>query len=136
MEKHLQICPSFFSETLMEAQTCSHCGSDMATHSAQDYAVKLIGALKHPLLVVRMRAIIALGWRSQEADAPHLLPITLRCSTNVVEGTAVVESLSRLCVEGRHALMEIAKQHRAHAVRESVFHYFYIYSSDEGEFLA
>jgi len=106
----------------MEALTCSHCGSNMATYSAQNYAVKLIGALNHPLSEVRMRAIIALGWRSQEEAASHLLALTLRHPTDVVEGIAVVESLSRLGVEGRHALMEIAKQHRAHAVRESAIH--------------
>lgn len=119
MEKPLQVCPLCFSEIPVNAQICPHCGSDTVRHSGLDYATKLIGALKHPISEVRMRAIIALGWRSQTDSVPQLLALAFSHPADVVEGIAVVESLSRMGGEGRHALTVLANQHRAHAVREA-----------------
>jgi HEAT repeat protein len=103
----------------MEVQVCPDCGADIAALSARDYADKLIAALHQPLADVRMRVIIALGWRGEARAAQPLLELTLRHPVDVVEGLAVVESLKKLGTEGRIALSDLAQRHPAHAVREA-----------------
>ena len=119
MEGLQQICLRCFYLIPVEAQTCPRCGADLAAFSARDYADKLIAALDHPLSEVRMRAIIALGWRGEKRAAQSLLDLALRHSVDVVEGLAVLESLTRMGIEGRIAMAGLAQRHRAHAVREA-----------------
>lgn len=84
-----------------------------------DYGDKLIGALKHPLAEVRMRAIITLGWRGDGRAALPLLEIALSHPVDVVEGLAIVESLAGLGLSGQTALAALVERHPAHAVREA-----------------
>ena len=119
MEGPQQICLRCFYLIPVEAQTCPRCGADLAAFSARDYADKLIDALDHPLSEVRMRAIIALGWRGEERAAQPLLDLALRHPVDVVEGLAVLESLARMGIEGRITLVALAERHQAHAVRET-----------------
>lgn len=119
MKNPQQICLACFHLIPVEAQTCPRCGADLTAFSAQNYADKLIAALDHPLSEVRIRAIIALGWRGEERAAQPLLDLALRHPVDVVEGLAVLESLSGMGVEGRIAMAELAQRHRAHAVREA-----------------
>lgn len=84
-----QICLRCFHLIPVEAQTCPRCGADLTAFSAQNYADKLIAALDHPLSEVRIRAIIALGWRGEERAAQPLLDLALRHPVDVVEGLAV-----------------------------------------------
>lgn len=119
MKELQQICLACFHLIPVEAQTCPHCGADLTAFSARDYADKLIAALDHPLSEVRMRAIIALGWRGEERAAQPLLDLALRHPVDVVEGLAVLESLARMGIEGRIAIAGLAQRHRAHAVREA-----------------
>lgn len=92
---------------------------DLAVLSARNYREKLIHALEHPLADVRMRAVIALGWRGEACAARPLLELALRDPVDVVEGLAVVESLVTLNDGGHVALKELAARHPAHAVREA-----------------
>lgn len=119
MEGLQQICLACFHLIPVEAQTCPRCGADLAAFSAREYADKLIAALDHPLSEVRMRAIIALGWRGEERAAQPLLDLALRHPVDVVEGLAVLESLARMGIEGRIAMVALAERHPAHAVRET-----------------
>ncbi|BBP04925.1 hypothetical protein TPL01_26460 [Sulfuriferula plumbiphila] len=119
MEGLQQICLRCFHLIPAETQTCPHCGADLAAFAARDYADKLIAALGHSLSEVRMRAIIALGWRGEGRAAQPLLELALRHPVDVVEGLAVVKSLAGMGVEGRIALVALAERHQAHAVRET-----------------
>jgi len=114
-----QICLACFHLIPVEAQTCPHCGTDLTAFSARDYADKLIAALGHPLSEVRIRAIIALGWRGEERAVQPLLDLALRHPVDIVEGLAVLESLARMGIEGRIAIAGLAQRHPAHAVREA-----------------
>jgi len=119
VEDPQQICLACFHLISAAAQTCPYCGADLAAFSARDYVDKLIAALAHPLSEVRMRAIIALGWRGEVHAAQPLLDLALRHPVDVVEGLAVLDSLARMGVEGRGAMAALAERHRAHAVREA-----------------
>lgn len=114
-----QICAACFHLAPADARTCPACGADLATQSARDYRDKLLTALHHPLADVRMRAIIALGWRGEAASAEPLARCALRHPTDVVEGLEVVDSLARIRDAGaaRRALHALQAQHPAHAVR-------------------
>ena len=119
MSEARQICLACFRLILAGASTCPVCGVDLAPFSTRDYREKLIHALMHPLADVRMRAIIALGWRGEACAAHPLFELALRHPVDVVEGLAIVESLARLSDAGRVMLKELAERHPAHAVREA-----------------
>jgi HEAT repeat protein len=114
-----QFCAACFHLVPADATACPACGADLAALSARDYQDKLLAALHHPLSEVRMRAIIALGWRGEALAAEPLVRCALRHPTDVVEGLQVVESLARLRDAGvaRQALHTLQAQHPAHAVR-------------------
>lgn len=116
---HEIYCLNCFSMIPVEAKTCPTCGESIANLSAQSYREKLLHGLCHPLSEVRMRAIIALGWRGEDSAAQPLLELALRHPVDVVEGLAVVKSLARMGREGRIAMVALAERHRAHAVREA-----------------
>lgn len=119
MENRQQICQSCFQLISVEAQICPNCGADIEALSARDYADKLIAALHHPLADVRIRAIIALGWRGEANAVRPLLELAFRHPVDVVEGLSVVESLKNLGADGRIALSDIAWRHLARPLRKA-----------------
>ncbi len=114
-------CPGCFAQIEAAAERCLACGLDLQRLSARDYRAKLLAALHHPLSEVRMRAIIALGWRGEADAAQPLAECALRHPTDVVEGLQIVESLAGLrdtpAREG--ALRTLAATHPARAVRSA-----------------
>jgi hypothetical protein len=116
-----QICLAFFHLIPVEAQNCPHCGADLAAFSARDYREKLLHALFHPLADVRLRAIIALGWRSEQEAADALAACALRHPSDVVEGLEIINSLDQMkdVVTRQTALSTLKARHPAHAVRET-----------------
>lgn len=119
MAEAQQICPACFRLIPAETGVCPACGADLLALSARDYRDKLHAALKHPLAEVRMRVILALGWRGEPEAAEPLATCTLRHPVDVVEGLAVVDALAQLGEAGRAALQRLAHTHPAHAVREA-----------------
>ena len=87
--------------------------------SVRVYRDKLLAALNHPLADVRLRAIIALGWRGEGETAQALAQCALHHPVDVVEGLQVIESLRgmRDTAARRSALRILAERHPARAVR-------------------
>ncbi len=112
-------CLGCFALIPAEARVCPCCGADQARLEARDYRAKLLHALLHPLSEVRMRAIIALGWRGEADTAEALVNCAMRHPLDVVQGLEIVRSLSR--IESRNPglgmLARLSKSHPAHAVR-------------------
>lgn len=117
MTEPKQVCLACFRLAPAQGASCPACGADLAAFSARDYRDKLLHALEHPLADVRMRAIIACGWRGEACAAQPLYELALRHPVDVVEGLAVVESLRALGDPGRAMLEELAAKHPARAVR-------------------
>jgi len=115
MDEPQQICPECYRLIPLALVRCPDCGADLASFSAQQYRDKLIAALEHPLSEVRMRAIIALGWRRERAAAEALAACALRHPADVIEGLEVVSSLAKIGV--RIELAALSRMHPAHAVR-------------------
>ena len=115
-----QICLACFHLIPADEQVCSQCGADLVAYSAQSYRARLKLALLHPLADVRMRAVIALGWRAEPEAADDLVACALRHPSDVVEGLEIVNSLVQICNEDvrRIALSDLQARHPAHAVRE------------------
>ena len=120
MTEHPGFCTSCFSPLVQEANICPACGARLEDLSRRDYQKKLIHALLHPLSEVRMRAIIALGWRGESEAAEELASCALRHPSDVVEGLEIINSLVQMKnVEVRQAaLSALQAHHPAHAVRE------------------
>lgn len=114
-------CPECFALIAAEADACPACGLDLGRLSARDYRDKLIAALHHPLADVRMRVIIAFGWRGESEAAQPLVERALRHATDVVQGLQVVESLRELrdAEACERALRILATSHAARAVRSA-----------------
>jgi HEAT repeat protein len=102
-----------------EAEVCPACGQRPADLTAKAYRDKLLHALHHPLSEVRMRAIIALGWRAKPQVAQDLVDCALRNPKDVVEALEIVKSLQSLPAGQRRdmALRELHERHPAVAVR-------------------
>ena len=120
MTEHPGFCISCFAPLAQEEDTCPVCGARMQDISSSDYQKKLIHALLHPLADVRMRAIIALGWRGESEAAEELAACALRHPRDVVEGLEIINSLVQMknvevC---QAALSALQVHHPAHAVRE------------------
>jgi hypothetical protein len=116
-----QICPACFKLIPADALNCPACGADIVALSARNYREKLIAALQHPLAEVRMRAIIALGWRGETEAAEPLVACALRHPVDVVEGLEIVHSLASIYQPrvSQELLARLVMEHPAHAVRES-----------------
>lgn len=116
MAEARQYCMRCFALFGADAARCPACGAEAARFTAQAYGEKLLAALGHPLAEVRMRAIIAIGLRSDTEMAAALVACALRHPADIVQGLEIVRSLSRLD-SGRAALRQLAGAHPAHAVR-------------------
>ena len=119
MAETQQICPACFRLIPAEAGVCPACGADLLALSTRDYRDKLHAALDHPLAEVRMRVILALGWRGESQEAEPLAACALRHPIDVVEGLAVVQALAQLGEAGHAVLQRLVHTHPAHAVREA-----------------
>ena len=120
MSEHPGFCLACFVPLPAEADTCPVCGARMVELSERNYREKLVHALLHPLADIRMRAIIALGWRGEPETADALVACALRHPVDVVQGLEIVNSLDRMkdAVIRNTALNAVQAQHPAHAVRE------------------
>lgn len=114
-------CLHCFALIARDAHRCPACGGSVSEMSERAYGEKLLRALDHPLAEVRMRAIIALGKRSESDTAEALVACALRHPSDVVEGLEIVRSLSRLNAgrPSRAALRQIADIHPASAVKKA-----------------
>ena len=120
MNEHPGFCLACFMPLAQEADTCPVCGARMAELSERSYREKLVHALLHPLADIRMRAIIALGWRGEPETAEALVACALRHPLDVVQGLEIVNSLEQM-KDGavrQATLSTVQAQHPAHAVRE------------------
>jgi len=119
VERGAQICPSCYRVIALSARRCPRCGADLAALSQRDYPEKLIAALEHPLDDVRMRAILAIGWRRDASAAQALVDCALRHPRDVVQALAVVGSLARLepRATASTALNRLADSHPARAIQ-------------------
>jgi hypothetical protein len=120
MKEHPGFCLACFIPLAQEADTCPVCGARMAELSERSYREKLVHALLHPLADIRMRAIIALGWRGESEAADELAACALRHPSDVVEGLEIINSLVQMKNAGMRqtALTALQSRHPAHAVRE------------------
>lgn len=113
-------CPACFARIDADAATCPVCGRDLARLSEREHRDKLLAALDHPLADVRLRAIIALGWRGEGETALALVWCALRHPVDVVEGLQVIESLRNIhdMAARQSAVQLLAERHPARVVRE------------------
>ncbi len=121
MNEHPGFCLSCFMPLSQEADACPVCGASMAELSGRHYQEKLVHALLHPLADIRMRSIIALGWRAEPETADALVACALRHPIDVVQNLEILRSLDRMKDETirKTALSTLQARHPAHAVRES-----------------
>jgi len=91
--RKLAFCPKCYAEIPLNAEICPHCRTSLKDWQEKTYADRLIAALGHPLSEVRMRAIIALGWRAERGAGKPLADCTLRHPIDVIEGREIVNSL-------------------------------------------
>jgi HEAT repeat protein len=120
MNEHPGFCPACFMPLSQEADVCPACGARMAELSERSYREKLVHALLHPLADIRMRAIIALGWRGEPETAEALVACALRHPLDVVQGLEIINSLDQMkdAMVRQATLSIVHAQHPAHAVRE------------------
>jgi len=120
MNEHPGFCLACFIPLAQEADTCPVCGARMAELSERSYREKLVHALLHPLADIRMRAIIALGWRGEPETAETLVACALRHPLDVVQGLEIVNSLDQMkdAMVRQATLSIVQAQYPAHAVRE------------------
>lgn len=120
MSEHPGFCLACFVPLSQEADTCPACGARMVELSERNYREKLTHALLHPLADIRMRAIIALGWRGEPETAEALVSCALRYPTDVVQGLEIINSLDQMkdAMVRQTALSTVQAHHPAHAVRE------------------
>lgn len=120
MNEHPGFCLACFMPLPQEAETCPVCGARMAELSERNYREKLVHALLHPLADIRMRAIIALGWRGEPETADALVACALNHPLDVVQGLEIINSLEQMkdAMKRQTTLSILQAQHRAHAVRE------------------
>jgi hypothetical protein len=119
--RELAFCPYCYAQIQASEIVCEACGADLENWNARSYAERLIQALGHPLADVRMRAIIALGWRLEKKAERALVECALRHPTDVVEGLEIVEAL-RLIREGStqfEGLRILERDHSASSVRQA-----------------
>lgn len=114
-------CPGCFALIEAGSDRCPVCGIDIGSLSARDFRDKLLAALDHPLADVRLRAIIALGWRDEGLTAEALARCALRHPTDVVEGLQVIDSLRAIhdTHERERALRMLAAGHPSRVVRSA-----------------
>lgn len=112
-------CPVCASPIAGSAANCARCSAAIDAWDFQSFVDKLIGALRHPLADIRMRAIIVLGRRRERAAEGPLAKCALDHPSDVVQGLAVVQSLHSICANGQasQALERLAAEHPARAVR-------------------
>jgi hypothetical protein len=117
--EHPSYCPSCLALVDTGAPVCPVCGNDLTHLSQRKYRDKLLAALNHPLADVRLRAIIALGWRGEGEAALALAQCALHHPVDIIEGLQVVESLHDIRDKDarRAALRMLAERHPARAVR-------------------
>lgn len=120
MSEHPGFCLACFMPLPQEADTCPVCGARMAELSERNYREKLVHALLHPLADIRMRAIIALGWRGEPETAEVLVECALHHPLDVVQALEIVNSLDQMkdAAIRKTSLNALQAQHPAHAVRE------------------
>ncbi len=117
--RQLAFCPNCYARILIDAAICPHCRATLSDWQEKTYPDRLIDALGYPLSEVRMRAIIALGWRKERTAEKPLVDCALRHPIDVIEGLEIVNSLNLIRDSGSDdtALRFLSLHHAARAVR-------------------
>ena len=117
--RELAFCQNCYARIPIDAAICPHCHTSLRDWQEKTYADCLIDALQHPLSEVRMRAIIALGWRGECVAEKPLVDCALRHPIDVIEGLEIVNSLCLIRDSGSDdtALRHLSLYHAARAVR-------------------
>jgi len=117
----LVFCPHCFHRVPDDAEHCPDCGAAFGDEERRSFATRLIDALYHPLSEVRMRVIIALGWRRQRDAADALVACARRNPLDVTEGLRIVESLRQMFESeaGNPGLERLAARHPSAIIREA-----------------
>jgi HEAT repeat protein len=117
--RQLAFCPNCYARIPVDAAICPHCRATLNDWQEKAYPDRLIDALGHPLSEVRMRAIIALGWRKERTAEKPLVDCALRHPIDVIEGLEIVNSLNLIRDSGSDdtALRFLSLHHAARAVR-------------------
>lgn len=121
MDKQQHYCPICAEPVASDAIICPRCGSNIQEWEHKTYTEKLIQALKHPLADIRMRAIIVLGMRRDQAAEQALVDCALFYSGDVIQALEIVHTLY-LMREGEEtswALAVLAERHPVRSVRDS-----------------
>jgi hypothetical protein len=114
-------CPVCSKPLSYDAKTCPSCSADIEAWNRKNFVEKLIGALKHPLADIRMRAIIVLGKRRAVSAEGPLVECALAHPIDVIEGLAIVESLRKIreASASDAALQTLTTEHPGEAVRRA-----------------
>jgi ribosomal protein L40E len=117
--RELAFCPNCYARIPVDATICPRCHTSLRDWQEKTYADRLIEALRLPLSEVRIRAIIALGWRGARAAEQPLVDCALRHPIDVIEGLEIVNSLRLIRNSGSDdtALRHLSLHHAARAVR-------------------
>ena len=120
-DSSIAFCPHCYALITAGDAQCPICGADLQEWHAKGYVERLVLALNHPLADVRMRAIIALGWRRESAAERALVDCALHHPSDVVAGLEIITSLRLLSEDApnRDGLMQLAHSHPARAVRQA-----------------
>lgn len=88
MAHTLMTCPSSSSALPAAATRCPLCGHGLAARTDRDYAEKRIAAPLHPLVVLWMTSVVALGWHHEGRAACAPRDLTVHHSARPVRNAA------------------------------------------------
>jgi HEAT repeat protein len=110
-------CPNCWREVRESATICSHCHTEISEGiSQEDYADKLIAALRHKEPMTPVRAAWILGERSEEKAVLALIKIVRKAKdASLVE--SAVEALGKIGGSAATAAVRAATQHSSLRVR-------------------
>ncbi len=115
-------CPACFRGVPRAHGNCPDCGEDMdAWNASRSYTERLIHALAHPLAEVRMRSIIALGKRKDEASITMLERCAFRHPADIIQAMEIIRALENMpSSSAKTQALDALAEHPAHAIRKAV----------------
>lgn len=117
----LTFCLNCFRQHERESTRCPFCGIEVDRWQEIGYGARLSHALEHPLDDVRMRAIIALGWRAEPEAEAALVECAFAHPTDVTNGLEIVRSLGAIAERHgcRGGLLRLSAEHPARWMRRA-----------------
>lgn len=110
-------CPCCFALIADGSDPCPSCGQSFDTLRRRSFPYRLIKALDHPLSVVRLRAIAALGCWSDRDAVDALVSLAHAQPLDVPQTQAVAEALAGMRPPAWSALNHLATEHPSHLTR-------------------